>query len=67
MIQVTYQKKRKNKILSRTFNGELEDSEVSFLSNALLVEELVIMLPSVLIKINLTKLRNQLDGIENIM
>ena len=39
MSQDICQKKRKNKILSRTFKGELEDSEVSFLSNALFMEE----------------------------
>ena len=67
MSQDICHKERKNQTFSRTFNRVLEDSEVSYLSNALLVEELVIMLPSVLIKINLTKVRNQLDGIENRM
>ena len=61
------EKKRKNLILSRTFNGELEDLGESCLSNALLVGELVIMLPNVLIKIILTKVRNQLDGTRNKM
>jgi len=40
----------------------LEDSEVSYLSNDFLVEESVTMLPSVLIRIRLTKGRNLLDG-----
>jgi len=40
----------------------LEDSEVSYLSNVLLVEESVTMLPSVLIRIKLKKGRNLLDG-----
>ena len=35
----TYQKKKKNQILSKIFNGALDDSEVSYHSNALLVEE----------------------------
>jgi len=65
MSQDICQKKRKNKILLRTFNRVLEDSEVSYLSNALLVEESVTMLPSVLIKISLTKVRNLLDGTRN--
>ena len=52
MNQDICQKKRKNKILSRTFNGELVDSEVSCHSNALLVEESVTMLQSALIKID---------------
>ena len=33
MSSDTCQKKKKNQILSRTFNEELEDSEVSHLSN----------------------------------
>ena len=57
-----HQKRKKNQILSKTFNGGLEDSEVSYLSNALLVEELGTMLPNVLIRIRLTKGRNLLDG-----
>lgn len=59
------QKKRKNQILSRTFNKVLEDLEVSYLSNSLLVEESVTMLPNVLIKISLTRVRNLLDGTRN--
>ena len=43
----------------------LEDSVVSYLSNDLLVEESVTMLPSVLIRIRLTKGRNLLDGTRN--
>jgi len=62
-----YQKKKNNKILSRTFNGVLEDSEVSYPSNALLVEESVTMLPNALIRIKLTKGRNLLDGARNRM
>jgi len=60
-----FQKKRKKQTLSRTFNWVLEDSEVNYLSNVLLVEESVIMLPNVLIKISLIKVRNQQNGIEN--
>jgi len=45
----------------------LEDSVVSYLSNALLVEESVTMLPSVLIRLRLTKGRNLLHGTRNIM
>ena len=67
MSQDICQKKRKNKILLRTFNRVLEDSEVSYLSNALLVEESVTMLPNVLIRIRLTKGRNLLDGTRNRM
>eukprot|EP00253_Pinus_taeda_P012117 PITA_12117 len=59
------QKERKNKTLSRTFKKVMEDLEVSYISNALLVEELVTMQPNVLIKISLIKVRNQLNGIEN--
>jgi hypothetical protein len=40
MKQAMFQKKRKkNQILSEIFKGVLEGSEVSYLSNALLVEE----------------------------
>ena len=53
--------------MSRTFNGVLEDSEVSYLSNALLVEESVTMLPNVLIRIRLTRGNNLLDGTRNKM
>ena len=67
MSQDICHKERKNQTLSRTFNGVLEDSEVSYLSNVFLVEVSVTMLPSVLIKISLTKVRNQLDGTENKM
>jgi hypothetical protein len=66
MSQDTCQKK-KNQILSKTFSGVLDDSEVSYLSNALLVEESVTMLPNVLIRIILTRARNLLDGTRNIM
>ena len=52
-------------ILSRSFNGVLEGSEVSYLSNALLVVELIILLPDVLIKINMKKERNMQKGIGN--
>eukprot|EP00253_Pinus_taeda_P019329 PITA_19329 len=55
MNQDIFQKERKKKTLSRTFNGVLEDSEVSYLSNSLLVEESVIMWPNALIKISLIK------------
>ena len=65
MSQDIRHKERKNKTFSRTFNEVLEDSEVSYLSNALLVEESVTMQPNVLIKISLIKVRNQLNGIEN--
>jgi len=51
--------------LTRSFNGVLEGSEVSYLSNALLVVELVIMLPDVLIKINMKNERNMQKGIGN--
>jgi len=51
--------------LSRSFNEVLEGSEVSYLSNALLVVELVIMLPDILIKINMKKERNVQKGIGN--
>jgi len=67
MSQDTCLKKRRNQILSKTFNGVLEDSKVSCLSNALLVEESVTMLPNVLIRIRLTRGRNLLDGTRNIM
>jgi len=62
MSQDICHKERKNQTFSRTFNRVLEDSEVSYLSNALLVGESVTTQPSVLIKISLTKVRNQLDG-----
>ena len=65
MSQDIRQKERKNQTLSRTFNGVLEDSDLSYLSNAFLVEELVTMQPNVLIKISLIKVRNQLNGTEN--
>ena len=65
MSQDICQKERKNQTLSRTFDGALEDSEVSYLSNALLVEGLVTMQPNVLIKISLIKVRNQLNGTKN--
>ena len=58
MNQDIFKKKRKKQTLSRTFNGVLEDLEVNYLSNALLVEESVIMLPNFLIKISLIKVRN---------
>ena len=45
----------------------LEDSEVSYLLNDLLVEESVTMLPNVLIRIRLTRGRNLLDGTRNRM
>ena len=61
------QEKKKNQFFSEIFNEVLEDSEVSYPSNASLVEELVTMLPSVLIKISLTKVRNLLDGTRNRM
>jgi len=67
MSQDIYQKKTKNQILLRIFNEVLEDSKVSYLSNALLVEELVTMLQSVHIKTSLTKVRNLLDGARNRM
>lgn len=67
MSQDTCQKKKRNQILSEIFNGVLDGSEVSYLSNALLVEELVTMLPNVLIRIRLTKERNLLDGTRNRM
>ena len=51
--------------MTRSFNGVLEGSEVSYLSNALLVVELVIMLPDVLIKINMKNERNMQKGIGN--
>jgi len=57
-------KRKKNQILSRIFNGVLEDSEVSYPSNAFLVGESVTMLPNFLIRI---KGRNLLDGTRNIM
>lgn len=60
-------KRNKNQILSKTFNGVLEDSEVSYLSNALLVGESVTMLPNILIRIKLKKGRNLLDGTRNRM
>jgi len=59
-----HQKRKKNKILSRIFNVVLEDSEVSYPSNALLVGESVTMLPNVHIRING---RNLLDGTRNRM
>ena len=67
MSQDTCQKKMKNQILSEIFNGVLVVSEVSYLSNALLVEESVTMLPNVLTRIRLTKGRNLLDGTRNRM
>jgi len=67
MSQDICEKERKNQTFLRTFNGVLEYSEVSYFLNALLVEESVTMQPSVLIKISLTKVRNQLDGTENRM
>ena len=67
MSQDTFQKKKKNKILSKTFNGVLDDFEVSYLSNDFLVEESVNMLPNVLIRIRLTRGRNLLDGTRNKM
>jgi len=54
-----HQKRKKNQILSRTFNEVREDSEVNYLSNAFLVGELDTMLPNVLIRI---KGKNLLDG-----
>ena len=60
-------KRKKNQILSKTFNGVVEDSEVSYLSNALLVEESITMLPNALIRIRLTRERNLLDGTRNKM
>ena len=59
-----HQKRKKNQILSRIFNGVLEDSEVSYPSNALLAGESVTMLPNVLIRI---KGKNLLDGTRNRM
>ena len=44
--------------MSRSFNGVLEGSEVSYLSNALLVVKSVIILPNFLLKINMKKGRN---------
>ena len=67
MSHDTCQKKKKNQILSEIFNGVLDGSEVSYLSNALLVEESVTMLPNVLTRIRLTKGRNLLDGTRNRM
>jgi len=67
MNQDIFQKDRKKQTSSRTFNGVLEYSEVSYLSNALPVEESVIMQPNVCIKISLIKVRNQQNGIENRM
>jgi len=59
--------KRRNQILSRIFNEVLEYLEVRYLSNALLVEGSVTMLPNVLIRIRLTRGRNLLDGTRNKM
>ena len=67
MNQDMFQKKRKKQTLSRTFNGILEDSDISYLSNILLMEESVTMLPIFLIKISLIKVKNQQNGIENRM
>ena len=44
--------------MSRTFHGELEDSKVSFPSNVLSVEKLVIMLLNVLIEKSTVKGNN---------
>ena len=46
----------------RNIQGVLEGSEVSYLLNAFLVEESVTMQPSVFIKINLIKVKDQLNG-----
>jgi len=55
MNQDIFQMKKMRQTLSRSFNGVLEGSKVSYLSNALLVVESVIMLSDVLIKINMKK------------
>ena len=59
-----HRKRNKNQIFSRIFNGVLEDSEVSYPSNSLLVGESVTMQPNVCIRI---KGRNLLDGTRNRM
>eukprot|EP00253_Pinus_taeda_P035029 PITA_35029 len=65
MNQDIFQKEKKKQTLSRTFNGVPEDSEVNYLSNVFLVEESVIRLPNVPIKISLIRVRNLQNQIKN--
>ena len=65
MNQNTFKKRKMRPIFSRSFNGFPKDLEVRYLSNALLVEESIIMLPNVLIKINMKRERNMQKEIEN--